>query len=155
MKWSIESPEQMKSRKEMNEMFLKSMDKTTALLYDKPFKHYDILNRMKLLLESEKHALTPQKKQEVAQQLMDSTLFETKQIDGYLDLQEFATKIMFLLDDVELLDPQHTIAREKLWNHFTLEVQAGMAENMSLSLAARHVLLHEPSLQEEHGGPDE
>ena len=105
---------------------------------------------MKLLLESEKHALTPQKKQEAAHQMMDSTLFETKHNDGYLDLQKFSTKIMFLLDDVELLDPHHTIASEKLWNHVTLEVQAGMAENISLSLATRHVLQHDLSLQEEH-----
>ena len=39
-----------------------------------------------------------------------------------LSLQEMHKTLEFLLHDIELLDPEHTIADSKLWNHVILEV---------------------------------
>jgi hypothetical protein len=76
IKWAMESPEQIEKRTKMNEAFLKSLDKDTLGMFSKPFKKGDMLGRMMRLEQVGKHALTPEKNQERAHEMMKEMIYD-------------------------------------------------------------------------------
>jgi hypothetical protein len=83
-KWSMESPEQMEVRIDLNRMFLKSLDKGASAMLNKAFRYGDILGRMNTLERAGKHELTDEKKQENMIAQLDETLFEHENHVPYL-----------------------------------------------------------------------
>ncbi len=54
-RWSMESPEQMEARMDLNRVFLKSLDKGASAMLNKAFKYGDILGRINTLERAGKH----------------------------------------------------------------------------------------------------